>query len=328
MKILIIRLSALGDVIHALPLAKNARLSGATVGWLTERAYGGLLEGNPSIDRLFLAQTRRWRRNLASPAHLREIAALRRGLREFAADVTIDAQGLWKSALLARLAGAPIVGLGRGNRREKTSSLLVDRPVGLPREALHVVEENLALLTSLGVPVSSAAPDARYLLDSPSAGADEFLEAVPTPFAIYHPGSRRPEKAWGEERFAALARRLHSEARLFPVISWGPGDEARARRLAALLPEAMQPPLLDLRGLSRVVSAASLFVAGDTGPLHLADALGVPALALFGPAARRRNVPARNRPFGGLGLSYDATSGIEPVVAGAFEILRGGPRRK
>src|SRR5437868_5554938 len=109
MRLLIVRLSSMGDIIHALPLAANARAAGATVGWLTDRHYGGLLEGNPSLTSVFLADTRQWRRNPFSPAHWREIAELRRALRDFAPDATVDVQGLWKSAVLARMAGAPVV---------------------------------------------------------------------------------------------------------------------------------------------------------------------------------------------------------------------------
>ncbi len=318
----------MGDVIHALPLAANARLAGATVGWLSERGYGDLLEGNPSLDRLFLADTRRWRRAPLRPAHLREIRALRRQLRQFAPDVTIDVQGLWKSALLARSAGAPVISFGRRDRRERTSGVLVDRPVLLEEGARHVVDQNLSLLASVGIPVMSAAPDARYLLERPSAAAEAFLASLPRPFALYHPGAGRPEKAWGEQRYAALAEALRRARGLFPVISWGPGDEARIRRMATLLPGSAQAPPLDLPGLARLTAGSSIFVGGDTGPLHLADALGVPTLALFGPAAPRRNAPARNRPYRGRALSYDADSGIEPVAAGACEILRGDAGRK
>src|SRR5512144_358876 len=101
MKVLIVRLSAMGDIVHALPLALNARLGGAPVGWLTDRRYGGLLAGNPSIERLFLAATGRGRRNPVPASRRKEIADLRQALREFGPGAALDAQGLWESALLA-----------------------------------------------------------------------------------------------------------------------------------------------------------------------------------------------------------------------------------
>src|SRR6188472_1937766 len=111
MRLLIVRLSAMGDVIHALPLAENARAAGHTVGWVVERPFAGLLAGHPAIETVFVADTRRWRSRLLSSDTRREVAALRREISAFRADAVVDAQGLWKSAVIARLAG------GRGSAR-------------------------------------------------------------------------------------------------------------------------------------------------------------------------------------------------------------------
>src|ERR1700694_4716971 len=112
----------MGDVIHALPLAANARAAGATVGWVVERPFAGLLEGNSNVDTVFVADTRRWRRRPLSPENLREMRALRQAIRAFSPDVSIDGQGLWKSALIARSAGAPAIGFFQGARREPASA--------------------------------------------------------------------------------------------------------------------------------------------------------------------------------------------------------------
>jgi ADP-heptose:LPS heptosyltransferase len=106
------------------------------------------------------------------------------------------------------------------------------------------------------------------------------------------------------------------------VISWGPGDAGRVGRLSSLLPSATAPPPLDLPGLAHLIARAAIFVAGDTGPLHLADSLGIPTLGLFGPSARRRNVPDRNRPYAGSALSYDDSTPVGRVAERAVEILR------
>ncbi len=312
----------MGDIIHTLPLALNAQMSGAAVGWLADRRYFRLLEGNPSIERLFLADTMRWRRNPFSASTWKEIAGLRRALREFGPDVTLDVQGLWKSALLARLAGARVVSFSAQSRREPSSAVLVGKGVDLTGDAVHVVDQNLSLLAPLGLPVTRRAPDARYLLlarESPAARA--FLRTLPTPFALYHPGAAHEKKTWGEKNYAQLASRLHLDLAFYPAISWGPGDEKRVERLLDLLPYAARIPLLDFVGLAAVMARASLFVAGDTGPLHLADALGVPCLALFGPQAHRRNVPERNRPYRGAALSYDQTGSVEAVARKAVELV-------
>lgn len=291
MKVLIVRLSAMGDIVHALPLAKNAARAGATVGWVVESPYRELLELNPSIAAVFTADTRAWRhRPFAAPG---EIATLRAALRRFAPDLTIDAQGLWKSALTALLAGAPVAGFMRGERREPASAILASRTVRPSPGDRHVVDRNLALLGVAGIPIACRAPDARYLLRTRAPEADAFLAKLSGAFALYHPGAGSPEKTWGEERFAELARLLSAERGLFPVVSWGPGDEDRAALLSRLVPESIALPRLGFRALAQVFSAARLLVAGDTGPLHLADALGTPVVAIFGPTD-----PARNGPYG------------------------------
>ena len=322
MKVLIVRLSAMGDIIHALPLAANARAAGATVGWLTDRRYGGLLEGNPALERLFFADTLRWRRNPFSSASWREIARLRQSLKEFAPDWTVDVQGLWKSAILAKMAGAPVVSFSAAARREPSSAILVHTGIDIGQDAVHVVDQNSSLLAPLGLPVTRRAPDARYLLERESPAASAFLGALPAPFALYHPGAARAEKTWAEEKYADLASRLELDLGLFPVISWGPGDEERVARLSARLPSAARIPPLDFGGLAHVMARARIFVAADTGPVHLADALGVPALALFGPGAQRRNVPERNGPYRGAALGYDQTASVETVARKAVALVR------
>lgn len=317
MRLLIVRLSSFGDVIHALPLAANAKRAGAEVAWLVEPAYRGVLEGNPDVTRVFVADTKRWRRRPFSPGTASDLARLGRALREFAPDRTLDAQGLWKSALLARAAGAPVIGFAAADRKEPTSALLCDEPVR-PLPGGHVVDRNLALAEAAGIPISHRSPDAAYLLRRPSPEADSFLADQPTPFAVYHPGAGRPEKTWGEARFAALAELLSADAGLSPVVSWGPGDEERALRMAELLPGARVLPLLPAEGLARVAARASLFVAGDTGPLHLADALGVPTLALFGPTDPARNGPYRRQRSA---VRYDGETDAATVARRAFEVL-------
>jgi lipopolysaccharide heptosyltransferase I len=287
----------MGDVIHALPLAANAHAAGATVGWVVERPFAGLLEGNPDCDSVLIADTKRWRRRLPAPSTWHEIPSLFTALRRFAPDRTIDAQGLWKSALVARVAGAPVAGLAASERREPGSALLCAvRVVPAPSER-HVVDRALALLSAVGIPVTRRAPDAGYLLSQPSPAADAFLASIPKPFAVFHPGAGQPAKTWGEDRFANLAVALRRETGLHPVVSWGPGDEPRAERLCSLTSPSSRPPLLDFAGLAHLLAASTLVVAGDTGPLHLADALGVLTLGLFGAADSDHNRPDQNGPY-------------------------------
>ncbi|MGE5413856.1 MAG: lipopolysaccharide heptosyltransferase I [Syntrophomonadaceae bacterium] len=294
MKILIVRLSAMGDVVHALPIAENAAAAGAEVAWVIEPAFAGLLEGSPHCARVLLADTRDWRRRPLAAATRRSIAALRAGCRAFAPNVTLDVQGLFKSALIARLAGAPVVGFSFGARREPLSAPLCHVRVSPGPDARHVVDRNLALLSAAGIPATVRAPDARYLLAVPRPEADAFVAAQPPRYAVLHPGAARAAKTWGEERYARLAVALE-ERGVATVLSWGPGDEARVERLTALAPRARRAPRLDLPALARLCARARLFVGGDTGPLHLADAVGTPTLALYGPTDPERNGPYRDR---------------------------------
>jgi ADP-heptose:LPS heptosyltransferase len=134
-------------VIHTLPIAANAREAGAAVGWLTEKAYAPLLDGNRSVDRIFVADTKSLRRHPLSFSLLTELGALRRQLRAFEADATLDVQDLWKSARLARLPGAPVIGFSGRERREPPSALLARDSVTPASRARHVVDRNLTLLS-------------------------------------------------------------------------------------------------------------------------------------------------------------------------------------
>jgi heptosyltransferase I len=317
MNVLIVRLSSLGDIVHTLPIAANAHRAGHRVFWVVESAYRDLLTADPHVERVIVADTKGWRRRPLSPRTISEIVALPRELRSLHPDVTIDVQGLWKSAWIARSAGAPVVGFGTANRREPTSVLLGDRTVQ-PLSGSHVVDQNLSLAEAAGIPVTERSPDARFLLDRPSPAAESFLAGQPRPFALYHPGAGRPEKTWGEERYAVLADLLKSNRGLAPVISWGPGDEDRAGRLSALRTDARVLPPLALPDLAHVIAASSLLVAGDTGPLHLADALGASTLALFGPTDPSRNGPYRSPRST---VRYDAGTGPEEVARKALEVL-------
>ena len=285
----------MGDTIHALPLAASAAAAGARVAWVVERAFAGVLEGNPACARIFVADTKAWRSRPFAPSTWTAMARLRAELAAFRADVVLDPQGNWKSAVVARTAAGNVVGFSPSARREPTSALLCRVCVMPGAEARHAVEENLALLDAAKIPAAVRAPDASYLLAGAAPDADAFIARIPKPYAVFHPGAGRADKAWGEERFAAIASALRVRLGLAPVVSWGPGDEERAARLTALVHGAVRAPLLSVSGLARVAAGARLFAAGDTGPLHLADALGTRTLALFGPTDPERNGPYRFR---------------------------------
>jgi heptosyltransferase-1 len=301
MNALIVRLSAMGDVLHALPLAANLKRAGHRVGWVIEKPLAPLLSGNPNVDAVIPVQTKRWRsRGLRSGA-FGEVWNARAEISEFRPDAVLDPQGNEKSWWVAQLAAAPRIVLDDRSVRRNWTRFLSSVRVAPGSSALHVTDRVLALLAPLGVATSERAPNARYLLEGGHPEASAFLAAAPRPFALYHPGAGWANKCWGEDRFAALAERVRRERGIVPIVSWGPGDEARAKELSQRA-DAPAIPALDFRGLARVIAASEFFASGDTGPLHLADALGVPTVALFGPTDGVRNGPYRRN---GLLFSSD-----------------------
>jgi lipopolysaccharide heptosyltransferase I len=304
--VLIVRLSAMGDILHALPLAANAARAGHRVGWVVERPFASLLRGNKHIYELIVTDTKRIRRRLLSTNGIGELRSLRAALKGFAPDVVLDPQGNEKSFWVSQLAGAPRVVLDdarfRRNWTRRFSALRVEPPT----TTRHVSEKIVALLGAIRIPVVETAPDARYLLRSRDDVAEAFLPTVPRPFALYHPGAGWANKSWGEERFAELARGVREQLGIHPIVSWGPGDEMRAENLARRT-GAVRIPAVGFPGLARIVSQAAFFAGGDTGPLHLADALGVMTVGLFGPTD-----PARTGPFRRNGPVFFARLSCSP----------------
>ena len=333
MNVGIVKLSSLGDVVHALPLATALRrgLPGARLSWVAEEREAILVEGHPDVDLVVRVDTRGWRRLLRHPSGLapawRALARARRELGGLALDVAVDAQGLLKSGTIAAATRAPVrIGFAAGRCREPASALFANRRVIPPPAARHVVEQYLSLLGPLGL--GAGAPEFR-LPAWPAAGrrVDEWLaERGIKPadrLVVVNPGAGRPDKRWPTAAFRAVAAALAAEAGAHVLVSWGPGERARADAIAAdLAPGVSLAPPTDLPELSALLRRASLVVAGDTGPLHLAAAAGAACLGLFGPTDAVRNGPYG--PRGRALQSPDGTmAGLDPatVIAAGREML-------
>ena len=281
--VLLVRLSAIGDVVHTAPLAcalkdhwPEARLT-----WVAERPGGELLIGHRAIDELILLP----RRFLRSPG---EMVRLVGRLRQIAPQVAIDAQGLTKSALVCRLSGAPRrIGFGHPWGRE-ISRWLNNECVDT--RSVHAVPRNLELLRPLGI----ESPEVRF--DLPEAPADrayaeELIEQYGLArrtggFALITAGAGWESKRWPAERFAAVARHLAVRHGLGVLLIWGSDAErALAEGVARESGTAdTQPaPRLSLPQLAALARRARLFVGGDTGPLHIAAAVDTPCVGLYGP---------------------------------------------
>ncbi|MDX2168961.1 MAG: glycosyltransferase family 9 protein [Deltaproteobacteria bacterium] len=307
MRVLIVRLRALGDVIHALPVACAIRdaLPGAWIAWLAEEPARPLLADHPAIDRC-VSVPRGWAR---SPAAL---AALRRALRAERFDVVLDLQGVRASVLASWLAGAPrrlsFIGMLshqlrhriRDEDRLRALSRLCARPLGVElvtATRAHIVDRYLEILAPLGV----AAPRVRFgLRESPADAADAEravarMRLAPGGYALLHPGGA-PHKLWPADRFAVVARHLAAGWRLPSVVLQGPGEGERQAAedvVAASDGSARLAPPLTLAQLAALARRARLFLGAESGPLHLAAAVGAPCIGLVGHVA-----VARFRPYG------------------------------
>lgn len=343
-RILLVRLSAIGDVVHGMHglAALRAVRPDAYVGWLVEDKAATLLEDHPDLDRLHVYPRRRWRGMIRrDPAAVaREAAAFLAGLRAERYDLSIDLQGNLKSGVLSALSGVPRrIGLARGCDKEGGHLFCTD-PVAVPPEGFHRVDRVLALLAPLGV--TGPAGERRMAIpDADEREVADFLRPeglAPGRFAVLHPptSKRGIAKRWPPERFAALARGLAAEHDLVSVVTYGPGERDLAAEVvreaegAALL----APPLLRLSALAALLRAAGLFVAGDTGALHLAAFLGTPTVGLFGPKDPKVYAPRGPR----VAVVYKGTGGenaagmnsIDPadVLDAVRTLLDGGRERE
>jgi heptosyltransferase-1 len=283
-RFLIVRVGSLGDIVHTLPAVAALRDSfpQARIEWVVERQWRALLEGNPDLSEVIALDRRSWSGALA---------CLRR-LRVGRYTCALDFQGLYKSALLAFFSGAPErIGFDRRHARERAAPFLYTRQV-MPA-GTHVIEHNLSLAEAAGAGRTAI----RFPLPV-SADADAFLDRELAArglrdFFVLSPGGGWSSKRWPTERFGELHRELARRTGWRGVVSFSPGEAALAERVraAAGSPEPVLLPM-NLAQLMAALRRAKFVVAGDTGPLHLASALGVRVVGLYGPTD-----PARNGPY-------------------------------
>lgn len=302
MRVAILKLSSLGDVIHALPVAHALRrhFPESNLTWVAEAREATILTGHPDLDEVLAVDTRRWRTHIWTLAGAREVGTelsqVARRLRASGFDVALDLQGLIKSGFLAACTGAPLrVGFALGHLREPLSALFTNRRVTPPPDAVHVVEQYLALLEPLGI------ADRQPVFNIPlNRDAEQRIDAFLIAQGVkprdrlvaLNPGAGRPEKRWPVAHWKRLADRLALEDGVRPLVLWGPGEEALAEGVSQRdSTQPLQAPPTTLHELAALLRRVALVVAGDTGPLHLAAALGTPCLGLYGPTPAERNGP-------------------------------------
>ena len=293
-KFLVIRLSSIGDIVHALPAvsALSETFPQAEITWAIESRYAVLLEDNPCVHQVAQIDTLNWRQRLLSARTLREVVTTIHMLREDRFDAVIDFQGLLKTGLLAWLCRSHRrIGYARWKHREPGAGFFYTEEVSL-HETVHVIEESLALVNRLGARTS------KWSFPLPQKGEDEnYIEAKlakieSREFILVSPGGGWIAKRWSPQNYAALVKRLGAETNLSLVLTGSPADEADIVRILsrASCERAHYIPTT-LGQYLALARRARLFIGGDTGPMHLAAALGVPIVALMGPTDATRNGP-------------------------------------
>ena len=309
-KILIVRLGAFGDILHALPAATaiRAALPQARIGWLVEENWSELLTSpghkpeseitnpqRPVVNLIHTVNTRRWRRHMTEAKTLREVRGNLRRLRQVGYDIALDFQGNIKSSVSARASGAREIA-GFANPRESAARFLYTKK--FPHRGDHVIEQDFALAEQAlehwldGQQLKLLAP--QLPCDPPAeawAQAETRRLGVGT-FAMITPGAGWGGKQWPAERFGQVARAL-SAHNLKTLVNAAPGEEALANAVVQASGGTALPVACSIAQLIALTRRARIFIGGDTGPLHLAAALDIPVVAVFGPTD-----PARTGPFG------------------------------
>lgn len=290
MQILIIRTSSMGDIVHSLPViaALTSALPEAKLAWVVEKPFAPLLEGHPDLECVFSIELRRWRRNPL--AGLVPMAGARRCIDDFDADVALDLMGNHKAGAIAALTRAPrVLGLDRTDRREPSSAAWMTETV--PARSTHTVDRTLSILRGLGIEPGPPDFGSQHLL------AGDGDPAPPgDPYFIVQVGSGWANKTYPAEALGEVANRIAETRGIVGYVAHGPDDEAAAEAAITVsaggLAGAVPPGLENLGAWLR---RADLVIGGDTGPVHLADALGTPVLMVLGPTAAERHGPYHQR---------------------------------
>lgn len=298
--ILIVKLSAIGDVIHTLP-ALNAirrRYPSARISWLVEPAAADLVVGHPALDRVLVARRHQWVHGLRRGPRAESLAAAGRfvrALRDTRYDIVLDFQALLKGGLWVALArGRRKIGFGSGMQHQEMSWVFLNERLPAVSMEMHALDRNLHMLRAIGIDATRV--DYRLPVTRADAQwAHRTLAGAARPVVAINPMAKWPTKLWDDARFAEVADRLQSAHGATVVFTGGPEDRGALDAIAA----RMSGPSMNLAGRTSLTQLAALYaeadclVTTDTGPMHLAAAVGLPVVALFGPTA-----PWRTGPYG------------------------------
>jgi len=294
-RFLVIRLSSIGDIVHALPAvaALGQSYPRAEIHWVIENRYAPLLEGNPSVHRVIPLDTLSWRGNLPPAAMVEETVKTFVEMRRVAYEAAVDFQGLWKSAIIALLSGAKArVGLAEYWLREPSAAVFYTERVSAAGRQ-HVIEENLALVEYLGARASLWQFPLPHTAEAEQYVEGQLARLGARDFIIINPGGGWKAKRWAPQNYAQLLRHLESRFTDQILLTGSPQEnesisgilDSVGTKRASYFPSSV----VQFMALAR---RAKLLLGGDTGPLHLAAAVGTPVVAIYGPTD-----PTRNGPF-------------------------------
>lgn len=277
MRILLVKTSSLGDVVHNLPVATDIarQFPGAEIDWVVEEGFAELPRLHPAVRRVIPVAIRRWRKSIWSPATWREIGAFRRAVKADSYDAIIDTQGLLKSALIARTALGPRIGYDRDSAREPAVARYYDRHVSVGRD-LHAVARNRVLAAGALDYVPATAVD--YGITAEALAAAWLPKGE---YAVLLTATSRADKEWPEDDWQALGMALIATGLRCVLPGGSLPERERAGRLATKLGRAVAAPAMNLRELAGLLAGARIVIGVDTGLVHLAAALGRPTIALY-----------------------------------------------
>lgn len=320
-RLLIVRLGAMGDIIHTLPAVAALRQAfpESTLGWLVEERWAELLctlryprsgarsPQRPLVDRVHTVKTAAWRHALISFNTWQQVAVSLSELRGIRYDAAIDFQGAIRSSLLARWSGAPVI-YGSAQPRENAASMFYSRKVFVKTEGTHVVEQALALandvISTANVSALKAHTAVQFPLDSEAENRIAEVAPAGKDFVIVNPGAGWGAKMWPAERYGQVAKELAKDG-LNSLVNYGPGEEEIALAVEASSAGAARKISCSISELIALTRRACLFIGGDTGPMHMAAALQIPIVAIFGPTN-----PVRNGPFGTRAIVLRSASSL------------------
>jgi heptosyltransferase I len=275
MRLLIVKTSSMGDVVHALPAVSDLlrHSPGVQIDWLVEAPFAAIPRLHAGVSRVVPMAWRKWRRKLLERRTWQAMAAARRELRAENYDMVIDLQGLIKSALWGAQARGPLVGFDRSSAREPLAAMFYQRSFPVPRD-MHAVQRCRQLAAMhMGYAMPRSEPD--FGLKAPP-----LSWPMPARYGVLIPNASRKEKLWPEARWVAVGRKLRGLG-LTPVVLWGSeAEQSIAERIAADC-NGTVPPFLKVGEMAAVLNGAQHIVGLDTGFSHLGAALGRPTIGIY-----------------------------------------------